>query len=111
MESSITIKKIQSTSSNLHMHSHAMFQRGNKNCIDLEVIVLLLAEAVQLVLVIIADIVKIFKSEMKILVERQNPIHLPESNFVNKVPVLCCHVIENMDCYSNRITGISYVKL
>jgi hypothetical protein len=27
------------------------------------------------------------------------------------VPVLCCHVIENMDCYSNRITGISYVKL
>lgn len=45
MESSITIKKIQSTSSNLHINSHSMFQSENKNCIDLEVIVLLLAEA------------------------------------------------------------------
>lgn len=51
----------------------------------------------RLILVIIADIVKIFKSEMKILVERQNPIHLPKSNFVNEVLVLCSHVIENME--------------
>lgn len=42
--SSISIKKIQSASNNVNMNSHSMFQRENKNCIDLEVIVLLLAE-------------------------------------------------------------------
>jgi len=34
---------------------------------------------------------------MKILVERQNSIHLPESNFVIKVPVFSSAVIEKME--------------
>jgi hypothetical protein len=34
---------------------------------------------------------------MKILVERQNPIHLAGSNFVNGVALLCSHVIENVE--------------
>jgi len=38
----ITVAKIQSTSSNVHMNSHFIFQRENKKSIDLEVIVLLL---------------------------------------------------------------------
>jgi len=48
-----------------------MFQRENKNCIDLEVIVLLLAESdnsYQLLVMILY--VKIFKSKMKILIGR-----------------------------------------
>jgi hypothetical protein len=67
----LLLKKIQSTSSNLHLNCHSMFQRENKNCIDLEVIVLLLAESdnsYQLLVMILY--VKIFKSKMKILIGR-----------------------------------------